>query len=66
VRQAVKVPVITVGKIFTPELTERILQEGKADLVAIDRGLIADPLWARKGLEGRSPDIINAASAGTV
>ncbi|MFC1990994.1 NADH:flavin oxidoreductase, partial [Chloroflexota bacterium] len=57
VKQSVKIPVITVGKIFRPEMAERILQEQKADLVAVGRGLVADPLWARKAREGQSDKI---------
>jgi len=58
VKQVVKVPVITAGKIFHPELAERILQEEKADLVAIGRGLIADPGWAKKAHEGQAAQIV--------
>ena len=42
IKEAVKVPVIIVGRI-TPEAGERILAEGKADLVSIGKGLLADP-----------------------
>ena len=42
VKRAVTVPVIAVGRI-DPEIAEAVLQDSKADLVAIGRGLIADP-----------------------
>lgn len=57
IKSVVKVPVIAVGRILTPEMGEVILQEGKADLIAIGRGLIADDEWYRKTVEGRSQDI---------
>jgi 2,4-dienoyl-CoA reductase-like NADH-dependent reductase (Old Yellow Enzyme family)/thioredoxin reductase len=57
IKKAVQVPVIAVGRINTPALAESILQEGKADLVAIGRGLIADPEFPKKAMEGRSDDI---------
>lgn len=57
VKQNVKVPVITVVRINTPEIAEEILREGKADLVAVGRGLIADPYWAQKALRGESDRI---------
>lgn len=57
IKSVVKVPVIAVGRITTPELAEKILQEGKADLVAIGRGLIADDEWLQKTVEGRSQEI---------
>ncbi|HLU63616.1 MAG TPA: NAD(P)/FAD-dependent oxidoreductase [Protaetiibacter sp.] len=53
VRQAVSVPVIGVGKIQTPEFAEQCIVEGKVDMVALGRTLIADPEWAAKAREGR-------------
>jgi 2,4-dienoyl-CoA reductase (NADPH2) len=58
IRAAVKVPVIAVGKIATREVAESILWEGKADLVALGRPLIADPDWPRKSAEGRDAEIV--------
>ena len=43
-----KTPVIAAGRIQTPETAERILEEGKADLVGLARVLLADPLWPKK------------------
>jgi NADPH-dependent 2,4-dienoyl-CoA reductase/sulfur reductase-like enzyme len=56
IKKVVTVPVITVGKI-TPEAGERILEEGKADLIAIGRPLLADPEFANKVASGRLEDI---------
>jgi 2,4-dienoyl-CoA reductase-like NADH-dependent reductase (Old Yellow Enzyme family) len=58
IRAAVDVPVIAVGKIATRQVAESILQEGKADLVALGRSLIADPDWPRKLAEGRDGEIV--------
>lgn len=52
VKAKVGIPVIAVGRINTPELAEQILQEGKADLIATGRALIADPHWPNKALSG--------------
>lgn len=57
IKKNVSIPVITVGQIRTPMVAERILQEGKADFVAVGRTLIADPEWPRKAEEGRPEDI---------
>ncbi len=57
IKSAVRVPVIAVGRLHDVEVAERVLQEGKADLIAVGRGLIADPEWARKVIEGRLEDI---------
>jgi 2,4-dienoyl-CoA reductase-like NADH-dependent reductase (Old Yellow Enzyme family) len=59
IRAAVNVPVIAVGKIATRQVAESILQEGKADLVALGRPLIADPDWPRKVAEGREQEIVS-------
>ncbi|MFC1968812.1 FAD-dependent oxidoreductase [Chloroflexota bacterium] len=56
VKKVVNVPVIAVGKI-TPEVGERVLSEGKADLVAIGKALWADPELPNKAASGRLDDI---------
>lgn len=57
VKKRVNVPVITVGKIADPQFIERILEEKKADFVAIGRPLLADPELSNKTREGRFEDI---------
>lgn len=57
IKKVVNIPVITVGVIREPEFAESILSEGKADFVALGRGLIADPEWAIKAEEGREKEI---------
>lgn len=58
IREVVEVPVIGVGRILTPEQAEAALSEGRCDLVALGRGLLADAAWARKAAEGRADEII--------
>ena len=58
IKKTIKAPVITVGKIRTPQLVEEILQAEKADLVGLSRPLFADPLFPRKAREGRWKEII--------
>jgi len=53
IKKEVRIPVGAVGRIHTPALAEDLLQQGKADLIAVGRGLIADPEWAKKSQEGR-------------
>jgi 2-enoate reductase len=57
VKPIVKVPIITVGKLQHPTVAEKVLEEGKADFIAIGRGLLADPDWPNKVMEGRLEDI---------
>jgi thioredoxin reductase len=57
IKKAVDVPVIAVGVIREPDFAEEILALGKADFVALGRGLIADPNWADKTRSGREKGI---------
>lgn len=57
VKKVVSIPVITVGKLGSPELSERVLREGMADFVALGRPLLADPEWPNKVREGRLDEI---------
>lgn len=57
VKKVVKIPVVGVGRIKSPELADRFLKEGKADLIAMGRALIADPMLPEKAQEGQLTDI---------
>jgi len=57
VKKLTKVPVIAVGRLDL-ELGEKILEEGKADLIAIGRRLLADPDLPNKTAEGRLDEVI--------
>ncbi len=57
VKKSVSVPVIAVGVIREPHFAEEILSQGKADFVALGRGLIADPDWANKAASGQEKEI---------
>jgi len=54
VKRAIRKPVMAAGKVLSPEVAERLLQEGQADLIAIGRALIADPAFAEKAARGES------------
>ncbi|MEE7561558.1 oxidoreductase, partial [Xanthomonas sp. Kuri4-2] len=45
IRDAVDLPVIAVGLITEPAQAEAIVAEGRADAVALARGLLYDPRW---------------------
>jgi 2,4-dienoyl-CoA reductase-like NADH-dependent reductase (Old Yellow Enzyme family)/thioredoxin reductase len=51
------IPIMVVGRINDPLIAEEIISEGKADLVCMGRGLLADPELPRKAQEGRLEDI---------
>ncbi len=52
VKAAVSVPVIAVNGIKTPDEAEDIVATRLADMAAIGRQLLVDPLWAEKALGG--------------
>ncbi len=53
-RAEVSVPVVAANRINTAELAEAILAEGKADLVALARPLLADPDFVAKARAGKA------------
>ena len=57
VKAVVQIPVITVGRIKNPVTADRIVREGKADLVSMGRALIADPRLPEKARAGRFDEI---------
>jgi 2,4-dienoyl-CoA reductase-like NADH-dependent reductase (Old Yellow Enzyme family) len=52
------VPVIAVNELDQVERALEVLNQGRADLVAVGRGLIADPDWPIKVREGRFDEIV--------
>ena len=48
IKRVVSVPIITTGAIVEPEDAEKIIDEGKADLVAVGRAFLADAHWGLK------------------
>ncbi|MFB9995232.1 NADH:flavin oxidoreductase/NADH oxidase [Deinococcus oregonensis] len=62
IKQAVPdLAVMTVGLIDTPELAERILQAGEADLIALGRPFLRDPHWVQTAASalGSAPQLPN-------
>jgi len=57
IKSVVNIPVITVGRIRNPVMADRILRDGKADLVSMGRALISDPRMPQKAREGRMEEI---------
>lgn len=57
IKEAVSIPVIASGRINNPEFAEKVLEEGRADAIAMGRPLIADPDFANKALFGKPEEI---------
>ncbi len=47
------VPVVAVGKLGYPDLAEKALRDGQADMVMLARPLLADPEWPNKAFAGQ-------------
>ena len=56
------VPIVAAGKIRTPHEAERVLAQGKADLIGLCRPLLCDPDWPNKAKEGKSKEIVRCTS----
>jgi len=53
------VPVIAVNQMDDVGRALEALNEGRADLIAVGRGLIADPLWPGKVRDGRFDELVS-------
>lgn len=57
IKEVVDLPVCCIGRINDPVQAEKILEEGHADLVAMNRATICDPELPKKAREGRIDEI---------
>ena len=58
IKKHVKKPVATIGALSDPEQMERIIAEGKADVVYMARQLLADPFHPQKVMAGQEDRIV--------
>ncbi len=58
IKKNVSCLVSVVGGIDDPAMAEAALAAGKCDFISMCRGLIADPHWPNKAIEGRDDEII--------
>jgi 2,4-dienoyl-CoA reductase-like NADH-dependent reductase (Old Yellow Enzyme family) len=54
IKKAVSVPVILTGGITEAQAAEKLLAEGKADLIGVGRAILHDSKWAQKAVESLS------------
>ena len=57
IKRVVNIPVVTAYRINDPFVAEKILAQGRADLIGMGRALIADPEFPNKAREGRFDEI---------
>jgi 2,4-dienoyl-CoA reductase (NADPH2) len=53
----VKIPLITTNRINSPDVAEKVLEDGDADMVSMARPFLADPEFVNKAMEDRADEI---------
>ncbi|HEY4560179.1 MAG TPA: 2,4-dienoyl-CoA reductase FMN-binding domain-containing protein, partial [Lysobacter sp.] len=53
----VRLPLVATNRINMPDVAERVLASGAADMVSMARPLLADPQWVAKARSGRVDEI---------
>ncbi|CAL2083613.1 2,4-dienoyl-CoA reductase [Tenacibaculum sp. 190524A02b] len=56
-KEEVSIPLVTSNRINMPDVAERILEEGHADMISMARPFLADPEWVNKAKEEREDEI---------
>ena len=56
-KAVVSIPVIGVGRLDDPKVAASAVADGMMDVVAVGRGLLADPMWANKVKSGKTEEI---------
>ena len=57
IKKAVKIPVLNSHSLRNPEYCDRMIAEGKTDIVGLSRQLLCDPYWPIKAQYGKVEDI---------
>ena len=57
IRREGKIPTVAVGLISEPEQADRVIREGRADLVALGRELLRDPQWALRAASALGSEV---------
>ncbi len=56
-KSVVSIPVIGVGRLDDPKVAAAVVADQRVDMVAVGRGLLADPKWADKIRSGQTDEI---------
>lgn len=57
VKKAVKLPVISGGRVLTPAFADQAIADSRCDMVFVARSVIADPEWPNKCRDDRTSEI---------
>ena len=61
-KERVGIPVIASHRINDPDLAREMIADGLCDMVAVGRGLIADPFFPEKARSGHEADIVHCVA----
>ena len=64
IKAAVNIPVCAAGRFRDMSVAEKVLEEGRLDMVGFGRPFIADPNFVRKVIDGREDEIRRCLSCG--
>ncbi len=64
VKKATKLPVLVAGRLCDPKLIIKALEDGRCDIAALSRPIMADTAMPRKMLEGRYDDVRMCVACG--
>jgi 2,4-dienoyl-CoA reductase (NADPH2) len=56
-KREVKIPLVTTNRINMPEVAEKIIASGQADMVSMARPLLADAAWVNKAAANKADEI---------
>lgn len=57
VKKAVKLPVVSGGRVLTPAFADQAIADGRCDMVFVARSVIADPEWPNKCRDDNTAEI---------
>jgi len=57
IKKVVKIPVVNSHTLRDPEYCDRVIAEGKTDMVGLSRQMLADPYWPAKAYLGKVKEI---------
>ena len=58
IKPHMKIPIVGVGEVRDEKLVKKVMDDDICDMLGIGRGLLADPYFVQKILEGRGEEII--------
>ena len=56
-KNEIKIPLCTSNRINSPDVAEKVLSDGNADMVSMARPMLADPHFVRKAAQGKAEEI---------